>query len=301
MLPKDRKLDFFIIGAQKAGTTSLYDYLAQHEHVYLPFNKDFFAFNEDPHYGITEAALPSYYRDYAGQELVGGSNVQVLPFADAIANLHHYRPDIKVVVMLRNPVDRAYSAFWMMRRTGLEPCKSFEAAIDLEDERSSSSDFRTRAELRYLEHGFYDEQLIKLFNVFDPKQVFVALFDDLAADPQKTTETLLAWLGASSGTEGIDFDFRSNESSLPRSARLEALIRSQSGWKRAYHRTIPLGLRNAVNKHVIARVEDLILQPFQYPTLAEDTRQRLLSLYRPHMERLSTLIGRDLSPWQQLA
>jgi hypothetical protein len=300
MLPTDRKLDFFIVGAQKAGTTSLYNYMSQHEDIFLPFNKDFFAFNDDPHYGVSELRLPQYYREYAGQEVIGGSNVQVLPFETAIGTLHAYRPDIKIVVMLRNPIDRAHSAFWMMRRAGLEPCETFEAALKLDADRGTSDDFRTRAELRYIDHGFYDQQLANVFRFFKPEQVHIALFDDLANDPQETTGSILSWLGVTSGDKGIDFGFRSNESSMPQSPKLESLIRSQGPWKRAYHRVVPLRLRILVNERVISRMEESILQPFQYPGLARTTRERLLDLYRPHLERLSALLGRDLGQWQRL-
>ena len=112
----NRKIDFFIVGAAKAGTTSLYRYLRQHEDIYLPPNKDFFVFNDDPTYGVPVSKIGVYYRKYGGEPLVGGSNVMIMRFAGAVRNLHHYNPDARLIVMLRNPVDRAYSNYWMMRR-----------------------------------------------------------------------------------------------------------------------------------------------------------------------------------------
>lgn len=300
MLLADRKLDFFIIGAQKAGTTSLYDYLSQHRDIFLPSSKDFFAFNDDPHYGVSESKLPEYFRNYAGEVVIGGSNVQVLPFENAIRNLRDYRPDIKIVIMLRNPIDRAYSAYWMMRRAGLEPCETFEAALQLDTERAHNHDFRTRAELRYLHHGFYDEQLANVFRYFEPAQVHIALFDDLATNPQETTDRVLSSLGLTSCNSEIDFDFRSNESSMPRSPMLESLIRGRGAWKRLYHKAVPLRFRILVNDRVMSGIERKLLQPYRYPKLAADTRERLVEIYRPHLDRLGALLGRDLSSWQRL-
>ena len=187
----DRKLDFFIVGAQKAGTSSLYRYLAQHEAIFLPQSKDFFAFNEDPTYGVPGPKLSAFYRSYAGQPLVGGSNVQIMPFPEAIRNLHEYNPEILPIAMLRNPVDRAYSAYWMMRRIGREPCATFEAALAEDSRRANCGGFRDKAELRYLEHGNYCDQIDMLYRYFDREGVYVALFDDLVENPEQVTREIL--------------------------------------------------------------------------------------------------------------
>lgn len=294
----DRKLDFFIVGAQKAGTSSLYQYLAQHKEMFLPEGKDFFAFNEDPVYGVSGSKLSAYYRNYAGQPLVGGSNVQIMPFPEAVRNLHDYNPDIQLIAMLRNPVDRAYSAYWMMRRTGREPCTTFEAALAEDSQRARRGDFRDMAELRYLEHGNYYDQLNVIYRYFDRERVLVALFEDLVRDPEQVTRDILERLGADTSELRIDFSKIANEASMPRSMALQRIMKSQNGLKKLYRSLTPLNLQVHANEALFAKLEEKNLKPVKYPPMAPETRARLADHFLSGNEKLSVLIGRDLRHWR---
>ncbi len=293
----DRKIDFFIVGAQKAGTTSLYDYMAQHRDLFLPSSKDFYAFNDDPVYGVTGSRLLSYYRKYRGEPLVGGSNVQIMRFPDAVRNLHHYNPRTKLIILLRNPVDRAYSAFWMMRNLGLEPCDTFEAALAQDGARGARGDFRENAELRYLEPGYYDQQIDFIHGLFDNGSIYIGLFDDFVRQPERITREILDWLGADTSELAIDFSKRSNEASRPRLMMLQRLIRSQNRLKRLYRSTMPLAVQDRVNATVMSKLQESNRVPFEYPPMAAETRSRLVDHFLPHNERLSELIDQDLGHW----
>ncbi len=293
----DRKLDFFIVGAQKAGTSSLYQYLAQHQGIFLPKAKDFFAFNEDAVYGVPASKLEAYYRAYAGQARVGGSNVQIMPFPEAVRNLHAYNPDIQLIAMLRNPVDRAYSAYWMMRRTGREPCATFEAALAEDLRRARCGGFREKAELCYLEHGNYVDQLSLIYRYFDRERVFVGLFDDLVETPEKVTRAILRRLDLNTSDLGIDFSKAANEASMPRSMILQRIIKGQSGLKKVYRSLAPLGLQVRANDAIFTKLEERNLKPVRYPPMAPETRAKLAAHFRPANEKLSALLGRDLSHW----
>ena len=294
----DRKLDFFIVGAQKAGTSSLYQYLAQHKEVFLPQGKDFFAFNDDPVYGVPGSKLKAYYRGYGGQPRVGGSNVQIMPFPEAVRNLYDYNPEIQLIAMLRNPVDRAYSAYWMMRRTGREPCATFEAALAEDVQRARCGGFREKAELCYLEHGNYYDQLSLIYRYFDRERVFVGLFEDLVANPEQLTRTILRRLNVDTSNLRIDFSKAANEASMPRSMILQRIMKGQSGLKKMYRSLTPLGLQIRANEAIFTKLEERNLKPVSYPPMAQDTRANLADHFRPGNEKLSALLGRDLSHWR---
>jgi hypothetical protein len=293
-----RKIDFFIVGAQKAGTSSLYQFLRQHKAIYLPTGKDFFAFNEDPMYGVPESKLGVYYRNYAGQPLVGGSNVQIMAFPGAVESLHSYSPEIRLIIMLRNPLERAYSAYWMMRRSGRERCETFEAALAEEGGRLERGTFRDKAEFSYLAHGYYHDQIKFIYRFFDREKVYIGLFDDLKLNPERLTLQVLDHLGVGASDLDIDFSKKANQASMPRSMTLQRINKSQNRFKKLYRTLAPVGLQVRLAEFLFETLEKNNLRPVKYPPMAPETRGELAKHFWAHNEKLSHLIGRDLSHWR---
>lgn len=143
--------NFLIIGAAKAGTTSLYHYLAQHPQVFLSANKEphFFALeNNPPDYkgpgdeqGVRsritdwQSYLALFSKATGQHRAIGEASTLYLYHPDAPSNIHRHLPDMKMIALLRNPVDAAYSAFGHMYREGREPCNDFMQALKEEDHR----------------------------------------------------------------------------------------------------------------------------------------------------------------------
>ena len=190
----DRKIDFLIIGAQKAGTTSLYDHLAGHEDLFLPIRKDLPFFVDAGSGEVRERDFGYHYRPCNGAALLGGSFVHLLYHPESPVRIGAYNPGMRLIAMLRNPVDRAYSAYWFARREGYEAKASFEEALALEDERATGS-MRERNELTYLGHGRYHEQLARYLERFDRSALYLCLFEDFVAAPEAVVSDILAWLG----------------------------------------------------------------------------------------------------------
>jgi hypothetical protein len=293
-----RKIDFFIVGAPKSGTSSLYRFLGQHDDIFLPDGKDFFAFLDDPLYGVPESKLGAYYHEYNGEPLVGGSNIHIMRFPSAVKSLHNYNPDARLIVMLRDPVGRAYSAYWMMRRMGRERCGTFEAALAQDSIRARSGKFRHNTDLRYLEPGYYCDQIKFIFQYFDRERVYIGLLDDLKQDPEQVTCQVLNRLGADTSNLRIDFSEKTNEAREPRFMGLQRIITSQNRLKRIYRKLAPLSLRIKANEVLFSRLLEKNLKPAKYPPMAPETRAELADHFQSHNEKLSDLLGRDLSHWQ---
>ena len=177
----NRVIDFFIVGAHKAGTTSLYDHLAQHPQLFLPQIKETRFFHEPAIYQHGPSWLAPLYRSAPETALLGGADVHSLFFPEAAPHLHEYNPRMKLLAVLRNPVDRAYSAYWFGRKNGRERCRTFEEALALEKKRVRGS-YIERAELTLLAHGHYAEQLERFYSFFGRSNVLVLLTEDLATD-----------------------------------------------------------------------------------------------------------------------
>lgn len=173
--------DFVIIGAQRCGTSSLYNYLTEHPRVASALYKEVHFFDENFHRGA------SWYRSHfptmlsmalRGQRIVGEATPNYL-FHPLVPNrIKQTLPHLKFIVLLRNPIDRAYSHYQRLRRMGIEEL-SFEQAIDAEPKRLGQgcrSDYNScsRRRFSYVSRGFYCWQLKRWFEVF-PKERFLVL------------------------------------------------------------------------------------------------------------------------------
>jgi hypothetical protein len=182
--------DAMIIGAMKSGTSSLHYYLTQHPQVIAPLRKEVHYF--DLNFGRGEA----WYRANFGRAGQGGLNLDSSPYylfhPQVPQRAHALVPDARLIVLLRDPVRRAYSHYWHERDKGREPL-SFEDAIAAEPDRISRDHERlVRGEIErseahqyfsYLARGRYAEQLERWLRVYPREQLLVLRFEDLAQEP----------------------------------------------------------------------------------------------------------------------
>lgn len=160
--------NFLYIGPDKAGSSWLHEALIRHPQVYLSQAKDLYYFDRYYTRGVAwyerqfEAATPAH-------KVVGEVCQDYLAFEQAPARIHATMPGCKLMLTVRDPVDRAFSSYLYMRKHGIGPGTFAEA-------------LRSRPEL--LDHGRYGEQLQRYRELFPPEQIHVAVFDDLGRDPQ---------------------------------------------------------------------------------------------------------------------
>lgn len=194
--------DFLILGAQKAGTTALYAYLRWHPDITGPSFKEISFF--DRHYAHGErwyrAHLPLRRR-----ALVGEASPSYLFHPQAPERVARMLPESRLIALLRNPVERAFSHYQHEVALDREPL-SFEEAIDREDERMRGELDHMLRDPSYFSHawwnytyvarGRYAEQLERWFGAFPREHLLVLLTDELAADTPGTYRRVLDFLGA---------------------------------------------------------------------------------------------------------
>ncbi|MFZ4547052.1 MAG: sulfotransferase domain-containing protein [Bacteroidales bacterium] len=199
--------DFLIIGAQKCGTTSLFYYLLQHPELFLPIEKEIHFFDLKYHHGI------DWYRNIfnTGEEGNGKLKGEASPyyiFHPLVAErVFSHIPSVKLILLLRDPVDRAYSHFMHSRRFALEPLDSFEKAIESEpartwDEKSrilsgeieNSEAFRN---FSYISRSLYFQQISYWLKYFPPEQIHCIKSEELFANPGPVYSALCQFLGIS--------------------------------------------------------------------------------------------------------
>jgi Sulfotransferase family len=203
---------FIVIGAQRCGTTSLFRALMAHPQVVRPaFHKgiNYFDLNYQRgprwyrgHFPVTGPARRRAARYGAPVAFEASGYYLYHPFA--LERLAANLPDVKLVALLRDPVDRAFSAYKHEYVRGFET-ESFERALDLEDERLNGEIEKMRADLSYesLSHrhhsyrhrGHYAEQLERAFTFFPQQQVHIIGSEAFFSDPAEQYKSLLAFLG----------------------------------------------------------------------------------------------------------
>lgn len=188
--------DFVIIGAQKGGTTSLYNYLTQHPDVAEAYTKEVHYF--DLHY---EEGKDWYLAHFPLRDeglVVGEASPSYLLHPDVPHRLHAAIPETKLIALLRNPIDRAYSHYRMVVRRGAEPLP-FDEAIDRESERlrgvgvrGGRNDWRRYS---YLTRGIYVDQLRRWLTLFPREQLLVLKSEQFFEEPEHVYGEALAFLG----------------------------------------------------------------------------------------------------------
>jgi hypothetical protein len=286
--------NFLIIGAMKSGTTSLYYYLKQHPQIYMSSVKEpnFFALegsNLDFDGAEGKERIQRWIKRGAASTLaIGEASPMYLYSPEAPYRIRYYVPEAKLITILRNPVERAYSAFLYMTRDGREPLNGFSQALQAEES-------RMRDNWEWIWHykhlGFYYTQLKRYFDVFDRDQIKVYLYEDLRADPLRVLQDIFRFLEVDE-TFVPDTSLRHNVSGTPKSGVLPRLIFRRNPVKAVLRPLFPRGLRQRIS--VSLRSQYLV----EAPPLAPEVRRELLEAYRDDVLKLESLIERDLSGWR---
>ncbi|UCG37660.1 MAG: sulfotransferase domain-containing protein [Candidatus Bathyarchaeota archaeon] len=204
--------DFIIIGAQRCGTTSLYNYLIQHPWIAPASNKEvhFFDYNFGKGLAWYRAHFPSFLHKYysrrvQGQDTITGESSPYYLFHPHVPNrILETAPQVKLIVILRNPVDRAYSHYHHERRLGFEAL-SFEEAIRREEERLEGELERmirdekyhsfNHQHYSYLSRGIYVDQIRAWMNLFPKNQILILKSEDFHNDPRTVYNETVKFFG----------------------------------------------------------------------------------------------------------
>lgn len=306
--------NFFVIGAQKAGTTSLYHYLNQHHEIYMSPAKEplFFSHSIDPSGNARRhrfkrplfprnprfANIEEYQRLYegvGGEKAIGEASTLYIYAAGTAERIKRYAPDAKIVAILRNPADRAYSAFLYALRIGVEPFSDFARALRAEQRRV---DTNWHYVYRYYDRGLYYKQIKAYYDVFGPESVGIWIYEDLKKDPRNVSKSVFRFLGVDDSFVP-DTSLRHNPASIPKNSLSRAVIRVMNVAFPIAKKVVPstsvrvrdqwdYKVRQVINERILVEK----LPPFD-PVL----RAGLIERYKEDILKLQALTALDLSDW----
>jgi hypothetical protein len=289
---RPRRPNYFIVGAPKCGTSSLFDHLGQHPQVFNSPRKEPFFFGTDLP-SVRRPTLEEYLELFGGatsEKAVGEASTAYLHSRRAASEIRAFEPSARIIVCLRSPVDLIVSFFNYRRWQGAEPEETLEAALAAERRREETG----APALLYRGHAAFTEHLTRYFETFGRDAVHVVLLDDLRARAEEVYRRTLEFLG-------VDPTFRPdfrvvNPTLAVRSRAFHRFIARPPSWLSAAATTLlPLGVRH----RIFGRLRRLNSGRGRLPGVPPDVRARLIEEYRPEVERLSDLLGRDLRHWSE--
>lgn len=185
--------DIYIIGTQKSGTTTLYDWLAQHPQIYgHPQAKDYPYFSDDRCWKDGASRFFSFVEKASPSQLALGGLASAMFAPDGPQRMYGTMPQAKLIAILRDPVARAYSAYTYAVERLMES-RSFEIAIN-EELQGYLYEQKDSNQRDYLGQGRYAEQLERVYSYFHREQVKVVLFEEFRADPKKVLADIFRFL-----------------------------------------------------------------------------------------------------------
>lgn len=296
---------FLLLGAGKSGTTALTSDLRAHPGIFVsePEEPGYF---DGPDYEEHDLDWyrAAYYAGRGDEPVAGEGSSQTLFVPFAAERIARARPDARLLAILRHPVERAFSHWWMFRCFGWEPL-GFGDAVARNLERLDRGEgftgpegirrwYRVReaaAEGRltdrvYVDYGHYAEQLERYLERFPPERLHVVLFDDYRERREEVVRAAWRFLGVDP------------EHPVPERPR-----RGQRYGSRTVFRATQIALRTGV-QYLVPRaarrwIDRTVRRVGRPPEMPRETRDRLLEHYAPHDRRLAALLGRELPGWDR--
>lgn len=194
------KVNFVIGGTQKGGTSALDAFLRHHPQICMPADlKEVHFFDREEMFRDSKPDYEKYHAYFRPdskqkQQVVGEASPIYMYWNAAPYRIWNYNPQMKWILILRNPVDRAYSAWNMERQRGAEPL-SFEEAVAQEPDRCREALPLQHRIFSYIDRGFYAPQVRRLFNIFGAKNCLILLNEDLHRAHEETLRSVFAFLG----------------------------------------------------------------------------------------------------------
>jgi len=294
------KPNFFIVGAPKSGTTSLYAYLHQHPDVFMPKCKE-------PHFFGRDLEIASYFsirdekkylRLYASAgnaQRIGEGSVWYLYSSRAACEIKQFNPEARIIAMLRNPADMIYSLHGQFLHSGNEDISDFNEALAAEEDRRAGrripKDAHFPQGLVYSEVVAYVDQIKRYLDTIGESQVQVVLFDDFVRDTRGEYRRVLEFLEVESDFLPT-FDIH-NPSGVIQNRWITTFFKKRPNLTNFVLEAVPETLQRLF-LGMLAPFSEKIVRP---PKLDPESRAMLQERFIPNIKMLEEILGRDLSHW----
>ena len=288
--------NYMFIGAAKSATTTFFDILKKHEDIFVPKFKEPHFFNIDENYlkGL-DWYKKTYFKDINNESIIIDFTPTYLYYRLCAERIFDsLGPNVKFVIILRNPVDRAYSHYNHSKRDGHE-VSSFEDAIKLENERiekfRDKNDFLSELRCSYISQGLYFEMISAYLKYFDLNNFFIINFEsEVVQNLDQTLLKLSKFLKLD--LSNLDYEIHSNKSGKPKYKLLQNIITNNNLFRKILKMIVPQKQRQIIRN----KIKNFNKEDFVYLQLSEEKRRQLFEKYfRKDIMKLENLIGKKMN------
>ena len=290
---------FLIVGVQKAGTTSIYNYLQEHPQVYMSPIKETNFLEKDWEKLLAEnsnlknriTTFEDYCQLFAGvkDEIAIGeaSPNYIFHYESSAPRIQKYTPNAQLIVVLRNPVERAYSDYLMHLRDAIGGSKV--KSLGEQIKHSSHKSF-------ILRKGFYYTPVKYYLDFFGKEKIKVFLYDDLCDNAQGFMSEMYKFIG-------VDQNFVANvskktqQAKIPKNQAINNLLQRKNPLRNLAANALKIVMPLDARQKLRSRLVNLNSQDKSQVPLSSEERQKLIELYREDILKLQDLINKDLSYW----
>ncbi|MFW2439052.1 MAG: sulfotransferase family protein [Arenicellales bacterium] len=307
--------NLFLIGAMRSGTTTLHNLIAQHPEIFMSANKEPMFFLAEAlremirnDGGEKQIALKKQLADFvsggkfrevekyrmlfssAGDYSWRGESSHYLNHKVTAAEIFKHAPEARIIVSLRNPVDRLYSEYLLYQRLGREE-GNFSDFVWEGCQFDKKGRFLSAPVGNRINKGFYSKLLQPWMDLFGESQVKIVLFEDLCRDPGDVCQSIYSWLGLAD-----DFQpkiIHAQRSGIPKTKAIGEWMRTDGIMKKI--------LKNITPKDARVKVRDIAYRILlDNNNMSSGLRKKLFTIYQSDIESLELLINRDLSNWKSI-
>ena len=288
-----KKIDLMIVGAQKAATTSLKNYLGEHPDIKTHIQTEFSYFIEDAEYSQT---YESVYKRYFGEEIQGkvvAKSAVMYVYEKALSRLLAHNKECHLLYLLREPVDRAYSAYTMEVSNGWMK-RDFRETVDA----IAKEEYEDIMYRLFIQFGLYADYLETIYKYFPRQNVHIVLLENLKKYPNKICSDIFKVLE-------VDKTFTPNHGAIHNSTKqsksplLTSLIMNLRKEGNIAKRTAKAILPYSTFTKIGYQISSFNKSASKYEKLDESVRSELKKFFRPHNDRLMQMTGLDLAHWNE--
>lgn len=278
--------DFFLVGAPKSGTTSLYEYLGQHPQIFTPPIKEphFFACPEvkDTYYDVpfvdTMTEYVEIFKESKNTQKAGDFSSSYLHRERAACRIKHHCPESKILILLRDPVERAISHYLMDVRDGYQPYSLMEC---LKGAKKLRPYYR-----EYVEVGLYSKQIKRYKSLFDSSDVKIITFKELTNETKKVLENISHFIEVEN-FRGWNVSDQHNSYRSFKSSYFGRAVKHE--WVQEFSSIVPGSLKEVIKR---------IIFTSEKPDF-EKERKKLKNIFRKDIKKLNPIINKDISHWSR--
>ena len=294
--------NFLVFGAAKSGTTSVYKYLQQHPDILMSSFKEpgFFAFEgEHPilkgpgaqkwvdRWVVTEVeAYQKLFENYQGEKAIGDASPYYIYYEKTPYNIKKHVPDMKLIAVLREPVERAFSNYVWAIRDRAESLTDFAEALAVEESRIKDN---WGPKWHYKNQGFYYQQLKPYYDLFPREQIKIYLYDDFVSNSVAVMQDMFSFLEVDANFQP-NMGKKHNTSKLTKNKSWQQFLDKPNLIKSVFKPFLPERFRYNLKQNAKEKNS-------YKPKLDNKIRQQLQAEYRDDILKLQDLIQQDLSKW----